>query len=416
MHTSSILLLLPFISSITAHTLPHARHAHAVGFSHAKHQRDVPPGRKLVRRRKRSSNPNCQVPLPGNSTSQFASSSRGGSSHHGNSTSSTIESSSTTSVTASPGEPTGSTTSTTSLGSQETATTTMSSNTTTPSSGSGGSSGGGGGVLTGLLASLFPVTPSQSWTTASDDSSAMSFSAALQPLTSGRWPTQGTAPDGANAMVASFSAGQFSLANGQGMNFYSPGDSSFSVQNAKEILFSYSAFFPDGYQFNKGGKMPGIYGGESLSAAKSCSGGSKRDDCFSARLMWRTNGMGEFYNYFPPSATQPSDYCSTPPMSTCNPSYGDSIGRGSFTWSTGQWTTVAQRFKLNDVGSSNGEQELFVNGQSVLSLSGLQQSVSGSTTFYGIMAQSFFGGSDDSWASPQDQNIYFKDWSLAILS
>ena len=51
---------------------------------------------------------------------------------------------------------------------------------------------------------------------------------------------------------------------------------------------------------------------------------------------------------------------------------------------------MAQRLRLNDVGSSNGEQELFVNGKSVLNLSNLQIAVETETKIYGIMAQTFF--------------------------
>jgi hypothetical protein len=46
--------------------------------------------------------------------------------------------------------------------------------------------------------------------------------------------------------------------------------------------------------------------------------------------------------------------------------------------------------KLNDAGQQNGEQELFVNGQSVLHLTGLEIAADPSTKIYGIMAQTFF--------------------------
>lgn len=406
MHSSSILLLLPFLSLVTPHTIPQSLPRNGVIFANAAnhHRRDVASvpnnHRKLIRRRKRATNANCQAPFPANSTSQASTTSAIGQGTWANSTKSH---SSTSTKSAEGGE--------------ETSTSTSTSVSTTPSatSSSGSSGGSSGGALSGLLGMLFPTSVGSSWTTAPESSSALSFNSALQPLTAGHWPSEASAPDGSDSLVASFNAGMFSLKNGQGMQFYSLGNDAVNVQGAKEILFSYSVFFPEGFQFNKGGKMPGLYGGTSLDSAKSCSGGSKRNDCFSARLMWRTNGMGEFYNYFPVSATQPDGYCSTPPMSTCNPSYGDSIGRGSFYWATGSWTTVAQRLKLNDAGVSNGEQELYVNGQSVLSLTGLQMSVSEDTKLYGIMAQVFFGGSDDTWASPQDQSAYFKDWSLAVI-
>lgn len=258
----------------------------------------------------------------------------------------------------------------------------------------------------------------QDWTTVVDQTGSMSFDDALKPLSAGKLPTAGSAPDGSNALIASYPAGTVKLASGQGYSFYSSGDKAgINIQGAKEVMFSYSVYFQEGFQFVKGGKLPGLYGGTSFETAKSCSGGRQdgRNDCFSARLMWRTDGAGEIYNYLP-SAAYTGSYCSTPPFSKCDPAYGESIGRGAFTFPTGQWVTLAMRLKMNDANVANGEQELFVNGKSVIRLTDLMISVNSETKIYGIMAQTFFGGSDSSWASPIDQSAYFKDWSLAVLS
>lgn len=106
--------------------------------------------------------------------------------------------------------------------------------------------------------------------------------------------------------------------------------------------------------------------------------------------MWRANGAGEIYNYLPSAAYNNGNYCNTPPYSKCDPNYGESIGRGAFTFPTGQWTTVAIRLKMNDANVANGEQELFVNGASVIKLTDLMISVNSETKIYGIMAQTFF--------------------------
>jgi len=266
---------------------------------------------------------------------------------------------------------------------------------------------------------LFPLgTGTSFWTTNTAVSDSITVNKAFVPLLAGKLPAAGTAPDGSDAMVASFPEGTVDLPSGQGFSFYSQaGGDGVAVTGAKEVMFSYSAFFQEGFQFNKGGKMPGMFGGTNFTVAKTCSGGRQdaRHVCFSARLMWRTDGMGEIYNYLPLDATQPSGYCSTPPLTVCDPSFGDSIGRGAYNWVAGEWTTVAQRILLNDVGQANGEQELFVNGKSVINLSGLEISVDENTVILGVMAQTFFGGDDPTWASPQDQDIWFKDWSLAIL-
>ncbi|WWD20376.1 hypothetical protein CI109_104852 [Kwoniella shandongensis] len=246
-------------------------------------------------------------------------------------------------------------------------------------------------------------TGSASWTT-SDNS--LSFTGALKPLTAGKLPPTSNAPDGSSGLTASYPSGTVGL-SAAGFSFYTEGaHNGVAVDSAKEVSMSYSVYLQDGFQFQKGGKMPGLYGGTSLAQAKSCSGGRQdsRDSCFSARLMWRTNGAGEVYDYLPV------------PYTETDTGYGESIERGAYTWATGRWQTVAIRVKLNDVGQANGEQELVVDGQSVINLTGLTFATTEGTRIYGIMAQTFFGGHTDDWASPQDQKIWFKDWSLATLA
>lgn len=140
--------------------------------------------------------------------------------------------------------------------------------------------------------------------------------------------------------------------------------------------------------------FPLSVGGNSYDEAISCSGGSRSDACFSARLMWRSGSMGELYTYLPPSSDYPSNdnVCDIAPFSTCNAVYGASVGRGSFHFVGGGWTTISQRVRLNDVGETNGELELFVGGQSVINVGGLVLRDSDAGRIRGIMMQTFFGG------------------------
>jgi len=247
----------------------------------------------------------------------------------------------------------------------------------------------------------------------------MSFDAVLNPLQYGSLPSEGAAPDGSDSLIADYPAGIVDL-TGSGYSFYTEGAANdVDIEGASEITFTYSVYFPEGYDFVKGGKLPGIYGGTSQSAAKTCSGGRQetREQCFSARTMWRTDGMGEIYNYLPFNSSDANpNYCNLTSQSVCNPEYGDSVGRGAFTFSTGAWNTVAQRFKMNDLGQANGEQELYVNGQSMIQVPNMEYAQVEGFKFYGIMAQTFYGGNDDSWAPSSDMKAYFKDWSLAVLA
>ncbi|KAG8938035.1 hypothetical protein FRC03_007697 [Tulasnella sp. 419] len=60
----------------------------------------------------------------------------------------------------------------------------------------------------------------------------------------------------------------------------------------QSMMVSYEVAFSDGFQFVKGGKLPGLRGGPQ---SNGCSGGHRPngEDCFSMRLMWRPLGSGE---------------------------------------------------------------------------------------------------------------------------
>lgn len=63
------------------------------------------------------------------------------------------------------------------------------------------------------------------------------------------------------------------------------------LSRANNVSLGYSVFFPVDFDFVKGGKLPGLYGG-----TRGCSGGNPAVDCWSTRLMWRSDGKGEVRN------------------------------------------------------------------------------------------------------------------------
>lgn len=62
------------------------------------------------------------------------------------------------------------------------------------------------------------------------------------------------------------------------------------ISKANSVTLEYKVFFPGDFDWVKGGKLPGLYGGHTR-----CSGGNSALDCFSTRLMWRAGGAGELY-------------------------------------------------------------------------------------------------------------------------
>jgi hypothetical protein len=273
--------------------------------------------------------------------------------------------------------------------------------------------------LGGLLGALFPVSDiSKSWTTSSTskdarplDDSTLRPTSVLQGLSHDYVTIQGK-----KAMQAHYPSGSYNFQHNPkgGISFYAPGPSDVDLTTAKEATFGYSVFFPEDFEFKKGGKLPGLYGGNSEDEAISCSGGRRDDGCFSARLMWRTGGAGELYTYLPPSYEANKRVCHIKPESDCNPTYGASVARGAFYFTPGQWVTVSERVRLNDVGQENGELELFVDGESVMQVTGLVLRNNESGRIMGIQMQTFFGGSSSDFASPKDQDAYFADFSVAI--
>jgi hypothetical protein len=162
--------------------------------------------------------------------------------------------------------------------------------------------------------------------------------------------------------------------------------------------------------------------------------------------MWRDGGKGELYTYLPDTIDHNWHICGPNANGQCEGGYGASVGTGAWVFPPGEWITVAERLRLNDVGKSNGEIEVYANGRSVLKVDGLQIRANAAGRIRGIMMQSFFGGAypvrfllffarslhlgciegvadgrhlltghTAYWASPKDQNVYFTDISIAIL-
>ncbi|KAJ3187317.1 hypothetical protein HDU85_006605 [Gaertneriomyces sp. JEL0708] len=175
------------------------------------------------------------------------------------------------------------------------------------------------------------------------------------------------------------------------------------------LTLSYAIYFPPNFNFVKGGKLPGLYGG-----SRSCTGGDAATDCFSSRFMFRRNGDGEIYIYAPDKPQHP-DWCHVPPRTLCNDDgYGTSMGRGAFRFLPGRWTHISQTLILNTFDSKGNPNQdgvilVYEGGRKVIEYRKAVLAASPKVKFEGIDFETFFGGSDDSWATPKLQRVFFKD-------
>ncbi|KAK9702021.1 hypothetical protein K7432_011457 [Basidiobolus ranarum] len=172
-----------------------------------------------------------------------------------------------------------------------------------------------------------------------------------------------------------------------------------------EVTLEYKVYFPKGFDFVKGGKLPGLYGGDST-----CPDGKNSRKCVTTRYMWRTQGAGELYAYLP--LDQNREYCELPPKSVCNPKYGDSLARGSFHFVPGTWHTLRQSLRMNDVGKQNGLIRVWSNGQLVINYDKAVFRTEEGIHNIGLVFHTFFGGADPSYRTPKNQYSYFKDFKM----
>jgi hypothetical protein len=146
-----------------------------------------------------------------------------------------------------------------------------------------------------------------------------------------------------------------------------------------QAYLRYYVRFPVGFDFVKGGKLPGLYGGTRTAGRKVPDG----TDGLSTRYMWRRDGDGEIYAYLPTSHE-----------------HGTSIGRGEWRFRPGQWTSLEQRVQLNTPGGADGRITVWVDGRQVLDERGLSFRTTSTLQIEGIFFSTFFGGGDKSWATP----------------
>ena len=160
----------------------------------------------------------------------------------------------------------------------------------------------------------------------------------------------------------------------------------------RAVSLSYRVRIPIGFQFVKGGKLPGVYGGN-----EPFSGGGHTAAGWSVRLMWRTGGAGELYGY----------------IATTTSGYGDSWGRGNFVWKAdGLWHTVTEQVQLNTPGHSDGSVRLSYDGRSVIVQKGLAITEN-ATPVAGLFFSTFYGGHDASWAPTKPQHLDFRDFRVS---
>jgi hypothetical protein len=159
-----------------------------------------------------------------------------------------------------------------------------------------------------------------------------------------------------------------------------------------ELCLRYEVRFVKPFDFVKGGKLPGLFGGTEAS------GGKKPDGTngFSTRYMWRAKGEGELYAY----------------LFGHDDPYGVSLAKGKWRFFPGQWHTLEQRVKLNTPGKKDGILTVWIDRRKILDETNVEYRTDPKLQIEGIFFSTFFGGNDVSWAAKADSAVEFRNITL----
>lgn len=147
----------------------------------------------------------------------------------------------------------------------------------------------------------------------------------------------------------------------------------------------YGLWLPGDFAFKRGGKLPGLFGGDGPTGGRDADG----KNGFSTRLMWRSKGVGEVYAYVPGAPK----------------GRGKSISRGAFTLPRGRWITVEQEVRLNTPGSKDGKLRVWIDGNLAIEHTDVAYRSSPRLHIAGVMADIFYGGKSVAWAAPKDTHV-----------
>lgn len=163
-----------------------------------------------------------------------------------------------------------------------------------------------------------------------------------------------------------------------------------------ELYCAYRLRFRPGFDFVKGGKLPGLAGGVANTGGDKPTGA----DGWSGRMMWREGGQIVQYTYHP---DQPTEYGEDMPW--------DLGGQRHFV--PGEWHLVEHRVVMNTPGESDGALEGWLDGELVFSRAGIRFRDAADFAVDLFYFSTFFGGSDASWAPPADTYVDFDEFIVA---
>ena len=181
-----------------------------------------------------------------------------------------------------------------------------------------------------------------------------------------------------NSLRVTYLAGETGASNSGGQFFA-------FLPAKEEYYLDYYIKFGDNFDFQLGGKLPGLSGGESNSGGDKPTG-----DGWSARFMWRENGRIVVYLYH---MDQPTIYGEDFELNR-------SVERGT-------WHRLTQHVKVNSGNNNDGELQVWFDGELVLLETNIRYRNNNQAPVDHLFFSTFHGGGTPEWAPDTDGYIYY---------
>ncbi len=178
-------------------------------------------------------------------------------------------------------------------------------------------------------------------------------------------------------------------------------------RTADTMWNAYDIFFEDGFEFQLGGKLPGLCGGKCYTGNAMPETG----DGWSARIMWRKGGNAVQLIYF---MGQHSEY-----GDDFKWDLGGKITQKQFT--TGKWHRIVNKVSMNTVktpgkGEKDGRVQAWLDGELVLDVDTLRLRDYDTLHVDKFYLSTFHGGSSTEWAPTHDCFIRYDNFTVSTDS
>jgi len=166
----------------------------------------------------------------------------------------------------------------------------------------------------------------------------------------------------------------------------------------EECYFSYRVKFSEGFDFVKGGKLPGMAGGTANSGGHIPNGA----DGWSARMMFWEGGKLSFYLYYLNQSAQWGERL-----------YLKDLNQDTIRIIPGKWHLITQHVKMNEPGKADGILQCWMDGKEAFYADTILYRKDVKLKIDEIFYSIFMGGDDMSWTSEKDQYICLDDFKVA---